>query len=374
MSMTATANRSTPSAPRGATLIELMVSLALLAVVLGVAVGLVAGAIQSAARGRARGELARQGNFVNALLSNELRMAGLGVPMATGNHIADGYDGVGPTNFDSFVILAQPTVVGIVADLPRPDAQYSTFGLLNSRPTGVRNAVMWHTENNGSCAPDTVGPTCTTQTTSIFFPGVDGCDAPGDVNERLCPWGMKRARAGERLQIVDGAHRWTHAGVADPLAMSSLSATGALALNLSTTWDSFWANTTTTDLPGAVTGQGFVTTIDRLFYRLNGSNLERNQCWGDPDPDDANWPNLAATALPASLISTPATGEANECSGFEVVAKNVTNVVFEYFDNSGVTTTNKAQIARIDWTITLRKTVNGRTVQQDIVGTVALRN
>jgi hypothetical protein len=347
---------------RGATLIELMVSLTLLAVVLGVAVGLVASVIQGSARGRARGELARQGAYVSSVLGNELRMAGVGVPASTGNHIADAYAGTGATHFAGSVLVASSTAVGIAADLPRPDANYATFGRLDPRPTGSRSAIMWHNENNGSCAPDTVGDTCSTAASSLFFPGVDGCDATADANDRVCPW------------IVDGAHRWTHAGVASPLAMTQSSTTGALALSLSTTWDGVWANTTSSDLPGAVSGTGFVTTIDRVFFRLNGKNFERNQCWGDPDPDSASWPGEASAALPGTLTSTPSTGTASECTGWEVLAKNVDSVVFDYFDGTGAVTTTKRDIARIDWAIKLRKRVNGRSVEQDVVGSVGVRN
>ncbi len=365
--------KNTRKVLRGATLIELMVSLTLLAVVLGVAVGLVAAVIQGSARGRARGELARQGAFANSVLSNELRMAGVGVPASSGNHIADAYAGAGATHFAGSLLVASSTAVGIAADLPRPDANYATFGRLDPRPTGSRSAIMWHSENNGSCAPDTVGDTCSTASTSLFFPGVDGCDATSDVNDRVCPWSLKRVRAGERIQIVDGAHRWTHAGVASPLAMTSSSSTGALALSLSTTWESVWANTTSSDLPGAVSGTGYVTTIDRVFFRHNGKNFERNQCWGDPDPDSANWPG-EASALPSTLTSTPSTGTASECTGWEVLAKNVDSVVFDYFDGTGAVTTNKSDIARIDWAIKLRKRVNGRSVEQDVVGSVGVRN
>lgn len=361
--------------PRGATMIELLVALSLLAVVLSVAVGLVTGAIQSGTRGRARGELARQGSFLNSLLASELRMAGFGVPTSVGTHIDDAYGGAGDTIFDSNVILATGTAVGIVADFPRPDAQYATFGFIDNRPAGGTSNIMWHTENNGGCAPDTVSPSCATGTASMFFPGEDGCDAVGDAADRTCPWGMKRVRGGERIQIVSGAMRWTHAGVASPLAMSALGAAGPLSLNLSTAWNATaWPNILASDPPVAVTGQGFVTTVDRVFYRLNGTNMERIQCFGDPDPGSVNWPNLATTAMPGTLTSTPTGGTVNECTAAEVVAKNVASLQFDYFTGTGVATTAKDQVRRVDWTIKLRKTVNSRTVEQDVVGTVAIRS
>lgn len=358
---------------RGATLIELMVSLALLAVVLGVAVGLVVGAIQSGSRGRARGQFARQGSFINSLMSQELRMAGLGVPDAT--HIDDAYGGAGDTTGGNDVILATATAIGFIGDLPRPDAQYATFGTITNRPLGDGSHIFWHTENNGSCHPDTSAPSCETGDTSMFFPGEDGCANTAAVNDRTCPWGMKRVRAGERIQVVSGATRWTHAGVASPLAMSDIGAARPLSLNLSTTWNqTVWPNVANNDPPVAVSGQGFVTTVDRVFYFLQGTDLMRRQCFGDLDPDSASWPNNATNTLPANPESTPPGGVQNTCLAAEVIGKNVASLNFEYFDGTGAVTTTKNQIRRVDWTIKLRKTVNNRTVEQDVVGTVGLRN
>jgi prepilin-type N-terminal cleavage/methylation domain-containing protein len=361
---------------RGATLIELMVALSLLAVVLSVTVGLVAGMLRNGARVRARAELSRQGEFVNTILTNELRMAGFGVPPSTGTHIDDAYAGPGATAFASYVILATSTAVGVVGDFPRPDAQYSTYGVLANRPGGGRDRVMWHTENNGSCAPNTIGPSCNTGNTSVFFPRQNGCSSTSSVNDRTCPWGMKRARAGERIQVVSGAGRWTHAGVSSPMSMTSFGAAGQLSLMLSTSWNVVWPNTAASDPPVAVSGQGYVTTIDRVFYRLNGTDLERIQCWGDPDPGSSNWPNLATNTMPAlaSLAVTPTGGVQNECTAPEVVAKNVASLSFTYLDGAGAVTTNKAQIRRIDWALKLSKSVQQRSVEQDVVGTAALRN
>jgi hypothetical protein len=368
--------RRRPRAPRGATLIEMMVAFSLLAVILSVTVGLVVGAIQSGARGRARGELARQGEFINTLMSNELRMAGFGVPSSAGTHIDDSYAGAGATTFESHVILATPTAIGIVADLPRPDAQYGAFGTIDNRPSGSRSNVMWHTENNGSCAPLAVGPSCDTAATSAFFPGETGCGNVGAVNDRVCPWGMKRVIAGERIQVVSGALRWTHGGVASPLAMSALGPSNVLSLNLSTTWAPIWPSLDADDPPNGVSGQGFVTTIDRVFYQLVGTDIVRIQCFGDPDPQSARWPNLATNTMPslADLELTPVGGTQNTCVGPEVVARNVASLQFGYFTGDGSVAAAKSAVRRVDWTLKLRKIVNRRAVEQDVVGTVGIRN
>jgi type II secretory pathway pseudopilin PulG len=369
--------RTRPLAPRGATLIELMVALSLLAVVLTVTVNLLVGAIRSGSRSRARAEIARQGLFASEVMHQELRMAGLGVPQPSGLHIDDTYAGAGATFFDTAVILANATQVGVVADLPRPDAQYNALGILHNRPGGSRRNVMWETENNGRCVPDTGASSCSTADYSRFFPGEDGCDATTDGNDRTCPWGMKRVAPSERIQIVAGSHAWTHAGLLASYTMDAIGVpNGVMSLRLAANWDPSWPNVNPLDFPVGITGQGFVTTLDRVFYALQGTDLVRIQCMGDPDPQAAGWPNLATNTLPsmASLAITPTGGVQNTCVGPEVIAKNVTSLTFSYFNGAGAVVTAKDQIRRISWIMTLARSVQGRTTTQDIVGSATIRN
>lgn len=364
-----------------------MAATAILAVVLSVTVALVGNALQVAVRGRVRGALARQGEFLNTVMRNELRVAGLGVPGA--RHIEDSYAGAGKTDFDTDVILATSTAVGVLADLPRPDAQYSTFGILHDNATGGTSQVMWHTENNGACATSY----CDTKDTSIFFPGITGCtsNAFDQIDHRTCPWGLRRVVAKERIQVVSGAGKWTHAGVSNPLTSSTYTVTlptGSVLpsgvstfsvryLSLTTSWNALWANMANTDPPVAVSGQGFVTTIDRLFYYLDSGRIYRIQCFGDPAPADPNWPSISVNTMPtlADLASvTPTGGTKNTCIGPEVMATNVASAAFTYYARDGTVATTKDTIRRIDWVITLQKTALNRTVQQHVVGTVSLRN
>lgn len=366
-----------PHAPRGATLIELMVALALLAIVLSITVSLLVGVIRSGARSRARAELARQGLFASTAMHAELRMAGLGVPQSTGLHIADGYAGGGDTSFDTVVILANATQVGVVGDLPRPDAQYNALGMLHNRPGGSRRNVMWETENNGRCVPDTGGSTCSTATTSKFFPGEDGCDSTADGNDRTCPWGMKRVAVNERIQVVAGNHTWTHAGLLPAYTMDAIGVpNGVMSIRLDSDWDAAWPNEDPIDFPVGISGAGYVTTLDRVFFALQGTDLVRIQCRGDPDPQAAGWPDLATNALPAvgSLTITPAGGTQNVCVGPEVIARNVRSLTFSYFDAAGAVTATKSAVRRIDWVMVLERSTQGRMVQQDVVGSAAIRN
>ncbi|MCC7108041.1 MAG: prepilin-type N-terminal cleavage/methylation domain-containing protein [Deltaproteobacteria bacterium] len=369
--------RARTPAPRGATLIELMVALAILAVVLTVTVGLLVGSIRSGARARARAGLARQGLFASQVMHQELRMAGLGVPVPAGLHIADGYAGAGDTAFDTVVILANATQVGIVADLPRPDAQYNALGVLHNRPGGTQHNVMWETENNGRCVPDTGGGSCSTADTSKFFPGEDGCDGVGDGNDRTCPWGMRRVVPSERIQVVAGSHTWTHAGLLNAYTMDAIGVpNGVMSLRLASDWDPSWPNVDADDFPVGISGQGFVTTLDRVFFALQGTDLVRIQCRGDPDPQNSDWPDLGTNTLPAmaDLALTPTGGVANVCVGPEVIAQNIASLAFTFFDAAGAATANKADVRRIVWTMVLQRTVSGRLVTQDIVGSAALRN
>lgn len=366
-----------PPAPRGATLIELMVSMSLLALILSISVGLLVGVVRSGARARARAELARQGLFASRAMHQELRMAGLGVPQPVGQHIDDTYAGVGATNFDTSVILANATQVGVVADLPRPDAQYNALGLLHNRPGGTTQNVMWENENNGRCVPDSGASTCSTATTSKFFPGEAGCNSTASGGDRTCPWGMRRVAVNERIQVVAGSHAWTHAGLGGAYTMSAIGVPDAvMSLSLATNWDPSWPNATVDDFPIAISGQGFVTTIDRVFFALQGTDLVRIQCRGDPDPQSVGWPNLATNALPsmAALAVTPGGGTANVCVGPEVIAKNVRSLAFTYFNAAGGVAASKDLVRRIDWVMVLERTTQGRAVQQDIVGSASIRN
>ncbi|MBI1948891.1 MAG: hypothetical protein HYS27_24605 [Deltaproteobacteria bacterium] len=369
--------RLRPPAPRGATLIELMVSLSLLALILSVSVGLLVGVVSSGARARTRAEMARQGLFASRVMHQELRMAGLGVPQPTGQHIAPAYAGAGATTFDTVVILANATQVGIVGDMPRPDAQYNALGLLHNRPGGSTQNVMWENENNGRCVPDTGGTTCSTADTSKFFPGEDGCDATSDGNDRTCPWGMRRVVVNERIQVVAGSHAWTHAGLGAAYTMDAIGVpSGVMSLRLATNWDASWPNVAVGDFPVGISGQGIVTTLDRVFFALQGTDLVRIQCRGDPDPQAAGWPDLATNALPsmAALAVTPTGGTANVCVGPEVIAKNVRSLTFTYFNATGGVAATKDLVRRIDWVMVLERTTQGRAVLQDIVGSASIRN
>jgi hypothetical protein len=397
---------------RGFTLIELAIGIALGLVVVGAITGVLAATMQQNGRQRAMSELSRDAQFASQLLVQDLRQAGIGVP--TGAHVQQECDAGGtacvvpygtaprPARFLARrVLVAGTQALGILGDLPRVDSNYNAFGPLHNRVTGLdRNTIAWHTENNGTCVPNAAAD-CDTRVASLFFPAAGGnaCSA-ANPNVRTCPWGLARVVANERIQIVDGGGNWAHAAVDDPVAVIADAAhknivglslslpfdLGAPSLNNDVN-DAVWINDQPGDGPAGIVGQGFVTTLDRVFYRLQSGRLTRTQCSGDPDPSNARWPPASSNTVPGTLTYLPpatdgAASEATVCVGPEVVARNVLDIRFDYFDASGTAITTftseaeKNNIRRIAWRMVLRKSFQGATKQVDVVhtGSVHLQN
>lgn len=435
---------------RGFTLMEVAVASALMGIVIGVTVSVMATVLADNRRARAHSEILRDGTFVSELLNTELRQAGLAVPPAFDSNCApDGFHirqscvagtecsplfgtllaAVAPStvprplNFQSSVIVAAASQVGIVADLPRPDAQYSAYGPLHNRPTGQTAGtsaewLVWHNENNGGCAP---GNGCTLADFSTFF--ADGTAAQNcattATNARTCPWGMNRVRGGERVQIVAGDFGWSHAALAAGPVVADIGG-GRLAVQLSPGFDindpasaafllsGVWGNRAQTEGPGGIRGVGWVMTLDRVFFfhDTTTKTIQRVQCFGDPDPNNANWPDATATAMPAlgSLALTPTTvgvsTAANTCIGPDIVARNVDSLTFQYFNaaNSALTApvsgvaaptcagspvvvtppaSGKSAIRRIDYVIDFKRSVDAtpsHDVTHSVRGSIRLQN
>jgi type II secretory pathway pseudopilin PulG len=372
---------------RAFTLLELAIGIALSGVLLAAVMAVFAAVTLSTARQRAFSDMSRDAEFLGGLLTSDLRMAGLGVP--TGTHIMEDCDATGsctprygttaPAEFlAKRIILAAPAAIGVLGDLPRPDSNYPAFGPLHNRVTGVgRNSIGWHTENNGGCLPTG----CNIRTSSMFFPNdTSNACSSSDDNARTCPWGLRRLVALDRLQIIDGNGNWAHTGAISPLsAVDDAAHNNVLSLSVSPPFDlaaisgdandQIWLNTTAADGPGGFLGQGWVTTLDRAFYQLVGTTVRRTQCWGDPDPEHANWPPSAVNTMPASVAVTPAVGgsvttTANICTPAEIVARNVQSIAFAYFDSSGTAVTpiasgaDKNRIVDVRWTITFVQSNN----------------
>lgn len=360
--------------PRAFTMLELVLGLTMGAIVLGALVAILGNALVENRRQRAHSELQRDAEFVMQMLTQEIRLAGLGVP--TGSHIDPAFGAGAPSTFDARrILVAGATDMLIMGDLPRPDANYPAFGNLHDRANGALDRIAWHTENNGTCVPGA----CVIGNASVFFPGGEDCDS---ATARTCPW-YGRLASGDRIQIVDGPGRWGHT------AMSSLVpavSNGVVSAQLSVAMDGTgsWTNATDGDAPTGTYGQGWVTSIDRVRYRYDAgtSTLLRTQCWGDPDPEHANWPVATAAAVPASLLVNPTGAAQTICTAEEIVARNVTSVAFRYVTDAGVDQTGantanaKNLIRRVEWIIEFSKVdaTLGRTVAYTAVGSVNVQN
>lgn len=388
---------------RGFTLLELAVGLGLAVIVTSAAVAVMANVLLSNKRQRLHSELQRDAEFVGQLLTQDLRQAGLGVP--SGVHVQD--DGGTPalrvygtgsngTATDlpigaRRVLVAGADEVGILGDLARPDSNYAVFGPLANNFTGsARDSIAWHNESNGTCVP--TNGSCSMLDDSTFFAGsgASACSTAG--TEETCPWGLRRLAVTEPIQIVDGRGNWSHsrraAGAFDNAAHNRV-----LSMQLGRVFDfqgNNWQNDSAGAGPAGFNGQGWVTTLDRVFYRTTASGssnvIERNQCFGDPDPNDADWPS--GNAVPASPqgIATPVTAPVTStgnfaCTGWETVARNVSSVAFSYFDGAGAAATvataaDRDTIRRIEWVITFQSAdiIANRPVTYTLMGAVALNN
>jgi hypothetical protein len=392
----------------GFTVLELLIGLSCALVVLAAIVSLFSDTMRTQRRQRVRAELARQGAFLGHQLNQELRLIGLGVP--TGSSVEGGLPPPVP------VMFAGSNAIGFIADLPRPDATYNTFGVLDDRPLGFQR-LMWHTDQNGVCAPQASG--CPIDETSVLFRGDSAlCTNAGD---RTCPWSNHRLRPGEYFVTAAGNGSWANlksTGTGDNAAGFTMEATnpdvgGVRGLVIDdeheTTralgWPATWLNTARGDAPVDVRGQGYVATPDRVFYRFcptlascTGSTppqarvLERRQCWGPLVTNDGSWPDTTLDTNPSTLANTfdPTAAPLTTCSPWEVAARDVASVNFEYLRAAAVRLGGaelqrsaqprppdlfgRVDIAQVRFTIQLSRTVDGVVIRHDVVGSARLRN
>ncbi len=382
---------------RGFTLLEVTVAVALSTIVVGMVAVTLAKVIRDGKRARAHSEMMRDADFLGTMMNNELRVAGLGVPSK--NRVGS------PTvKFRSTVLLADNSSaslqqIGIVADLSKHYVQYPTFGYLHQRPTG-NNAITWHTENNGPCAPHTIaGGSCSTATTSLFFPGQAGCASTAAAADKQCPWGMRRAERTDVIVIAAGDQTWTvrqlNGGAAAPpsapgapvAVANSVLGFGVIAAQLTAALPATWANNALDTAPTGIMGQGYVSHLDRVFYAYNqaAKTVVRTQCWAsatagiDPAATNVEWPPETTQNI-ASLTTSAAGVDANStCIGPEVIARNVQSVAFTFFDSTGtaiaapiITAAAKASIQRVDYRILFRQVIDGRNTDQNVAGSVRI--
>jgi prepilin-type N-terminal cleavage/methylation domain-containing protein len=365
---------SSPPSRRGFTLVEVMVAIAMAVVMMGGLMQILLNVERLGIRARTRASMSNNGAIAAQLMRQELGQAGLGVPRGL-QELPTAANG-----FYAVVVLAAPTVVGVVADLARPDANFSTFGLLDDRhPVAVADQprhLAWHTDNNGGCMPQTGAGSCTTANSSAFFPGEAGCaTAATGAQARTCPWGLKRLRPSERFQVVAANGRWHGVDNLSPLTSRAVGPNGMIMLDIGTNLPTTWANNSVSALPIAGASQGWVTSLDRVFFRENKAKrtLERIQCWGTPDTANASWPPAAATTAPATPCTT---GQGMD--DWEIIATDVESVAFTYFNANGValtdidSATKKRSIRRIEFNVLFKKLAADQAVRHELIGGVFL--
>jgi prepilin-type N-terminal cleavage/methylation domain-containing protein len=293
--------RASSRARRGFTLVEVLVAGAVGLVILTAMMGYLLHRARVDLQEAQLARLKQDTSLVLGQLGRELRQAGLGRPTRARR------EGEGEI-FPGPLVAADATSLAFVGDLPRPDASLnglSSFAANQAVPPMPDRGIALLNELNGGCDVDSSWPApCRTDEASLVLapPGVDCRYAP--FTAPTCPWGLKKYRPGEWLVLVDGVGRWVERQVSSNLFSSS---SGRIALELDQRLppDFF-------DMPN----RGWVASLDRVFYRLQGNTVERKQCWnpsGSPatarvlsqpcrsSTDGTEWEPLLRTAAPQGL-------------------------------------------------------------------------
>jgi prepilin-type N-terminal cleavage/methylation domain-containing protein len=382
---------------RGFTILEVLVALTIGVVVLGSAVSLVVVAGRHSDAARRRAHLARTASFLDHNLSRDLRHAGLGMPTGPFHSVFASGEG----RFHAPILVGTVTAVGLVGDLPRPDADGAPFGALATIPgsdgTSPPARFWWFNDNNGLCipslTPSATGTRCSLAETSRLFPGLGGCDAPGRGGDLTCPWGRRNLLPDEYFVVVAGDGSWALARMPGPGSLGASLVVGPSGRHLlfasnstSADWDPLlWRNANPqVDPPAAQRGQGFVSSLDRVFYFQQGQTLQRLQCMGVPDPENPGFPSADITDMPPldALRYTPPGGRPRtSCVGPELVADLVQHVEFVFLDVLGnelprpLTAEGKRAVRGVTWHIEFADLrARGIPVRETLEGAVALRN
>lgn len=291
---------------RGVTLIELLVGGAVAVLVLSAA-GLVV--VSSASRHRReleRANLERHSLLLLEQLTAELRQAGLGVPSGQNPELAG-------ARFPSIFLRGDPAEVVFLADLPRPNSSFNGVSQLSDeqQATVPTSGVVVLNELSGPCDVDLTGPHCQTDQVSALFPPSTGCAS--NPAAPTCPWALNRYQPNEWVLLANGAGRWLERQVGNPVHGASADRR-YLALQVARPAGFF----------AGFPNRGFVSSPDRVFYRLNGTAVERNQCWGQ----------IGAGVTVAALATACAAGP--DGTGWEVLAEGATSpgLAFEYRDGA----------------------------------------
>ncbi|MGC4115430.1 MAG: hypothetical protein QM765_12670 [Myxococcales bacterium] len=162
-------------------------------------------------------------------------------------------------------------------------------------------------ELTGDCGSDTSSRCNTEQMSLASRPsGAGGCGASGTAP--TCAWAQNRYRPNEKVIVVNGVGTWAEMTVS-PMLSSMANGRRGLALTAAPA-----------HLDAGQPRRGFVSTPDRVFYRLHGDAVERGQCWGP---------------IGSPPTTTDACVAGTDGSGWQVLARQVSDFRLRYFTGRG---------------------------------------
>ena len=332
-------------AARGFTLIELMTGSAVMVVILTGAIAVLLAASSQHRRSLEKANLERACTLLVGQLEAELRQAGLGVPK--GSNAAG-------ARFPASVLVGNPNDIAFLADVARPNSSFNGISQLSDDQVAIgASGVSVLNELNGTCDVDSVAGHCRTdQSSALFGPSTDCSTNP---NVPTCPWSLRKYQPQEWIVMANGAGNWLERQLTAGLHTSGAS---RRFLELATPRPvAFFAN-----LPN----RGFVSTPDRILYRLNAGAVERMQCWGQ----------IGAVLTPAAL-ATPCNGV--DGTVWERRARDVAGLVFEYRDGADaviptpVAAGDLRRIRRVIINLALQRAVGTATVTANATASVTVR-
>jgi prepilin-type N-terminal cleavage/methylation domain-containing protein len=341
---------------RGFTLVEVMVASGVGLIILTAMMGYL---VQRSRRDHQEAQLARlkqDASLVLGQLGRELRQAGLGRPTRARR------EGEGEI-FPGPLIAAGEMSLAFIADLPRPDSSLnglSSFAANQAVPPMPDRGVALLNELNGGCDVDGSSlSACRTDEASLLLapPGVDCLASPRSAP--TCPWGLKKYQPGEWLVLVDGVGKWVERQVSSNLFTS---AAGRIALELTERLPTGFFN---------VPNRGWVASLDRVSYRVQGGTVERKQCW-----------SAAGSPATASALSRPC-GSPFDGTEWEPLLRTASpaGLTFRYFDAQGFELTRLPlaeqelrRVRRVEVRLSLIAPTSGEPVTYDTSTSIALRH
>lgn len=349
--------RSPMRARRGFTLIEVIVATGVGVIILTAVMGYFIHRSRMDQLEAQLGRLRQDSSLVLEPLGRELRQAGLGRP-TRGRWDGSGEFYPGP------LLAANESSLAFVADLPRPDASLNGLSALIANqysPPLPERGVALINELNGNCDVDGGGLNpCSTDESSLLLrsTGQDCRSSPRSAPS--CPWGLKKYQPGEWLVVVEGAGRWVERQVSSSLMAGAVGRT-SLELDEKLPWGFF-------DVPN----RGWVASLDRVFYRLEGDTVERKQCW-----------NRAGNPATLASLSEPcdSRGDGTDWEPLLRSARPKGGLTFRYFDAQGLELTllplspdDLRRVRRVEVRLRLSAPTSGDPVTYDTLTSVALRH